>query len=153
MFDSCIEIECDTGALAAVAGTTQAGEARPSIMLRSEVRLTRSGRAMRLVQGNGASPGQLPEAALVRLVVRGRSWWQELRSGNVTVTILADREGICRSYVTRVVRLAFLAPVVVEAILAGRLRANVDAEALTSPSAVDLDWRDQVRDLLPLGEF
>ena len=152
VFDARIEIECDSKAVGVALGVGQAGNARPSFILGSEVRLTRSGRAMRLVQGNGASPGQLPEAALVRLVVRGRSWWQELRSGNVTVTLLADREGICRSYVTRVVRLAFLAPPVVDAILAGALRAEVDAGALTSPGAVDMGWTDQVRRLMPRGE-
>jgi site-specific DNA recombinase len=152
VWDTRIEIECDGRAVAAALGVSQADEAPPSFMLGSEVRLTRSGRAMRLLQGNGAAPVQAPDEALIRLIARARGWWQELKSGKVTIATLADREGICRSYVTRVLRLAFLAPPVVGAILAGALRADVDAGALTSPGAVDMGWTDQVRRLLPRGD-
>jgi DNA invertase Pin-like site-specific DNA recombinase len=152
VFDARIEIECDSKAVGVALGVSQADNARPSFILGSEVRLTRSGRAMRLVQGNGAAPAQAPEETLIRLIARARGWWQDLKSGKVTVATLADREGICRSYVTRVVRLAFLAPPVVDAILAGALRAEVDAGAFTSPGAVDMGWRDQMRRLLPLRE-
>jgi site-specific DNA recombinase len=152
VFDARIEIECDSKAVGVALGVRQADNARPSFILGSEVRLTRSGRAMRLVQGNGAAPVQAPEETLIRLISRARGWWQELKSGKVTIATLANREGICRSYVTRVLRLAFLAPPVVDAILAGALRAEVDAGALTSPGAVDMGWTDQVRRLLPRGE-
>jgi site-specific DNA recombinase len=152
VFDARIEIECDSKAVGVALGVRQADNAQPSFMLGSEVRLTRSGRAMRLVQGNGAAPAQVPQETLIRLIARARGWWQELRSGKVSVATLADCEGISRSYVTRVVRLAFLAPAVIEGILAGSLRADVEAGVLTSPGAVDMDWRDQVRSLLPLRE-
>jgi len=152
VFDARIEIECDSKAVGVALGVRQADNARPSFMLGSEVRLTRSGRAMRLVQSNGAAPVQGPEETLIRLIARARGWWQEFKNGKVTIATLADREGVCRSYVTRVVRLAFLAPPVVDAILAGALRAEVDAGALTSPGAVDMGWTDQVRRLLPRGD-
>jgi len=48
------------------------------------------------------------------------------------------------SYLTRVVRLAFLAPDVIEAFLAGSARAEVDAFALLRGDAVSPHWNKQV---------
>jgi len=53
------------------------------------------------------------------------------------------------SYVTRVLRLAFLAPSVTQAILAGRLRAGVSAATLTATGGVDASWQAQEARLLP----
>ena len=50
-----------------------------------------------------------------------------------------------RSYMTRVVRLAFLAPAVVDAILEGKSIVILDGMALTAPSAVVMDWSVQRR--------
>jgi hypothetical protein len=58
-------------------------------------------------------------ASKVRLLLKARRWWNELRKGEVDIKTLASNEGVQASYVTRVVRLAFLAPAVVDTILAG----------------------------------
>ena len=44
---------------------------------------------------------------------------------------------------TRVVRLAFLSPALVEAILAGRQGAMIDGKALTGTDAIPIDWAQQ----------
>lgn len=151
VFDSHVEIQIDSGALAAELGVRQAGGALPAIRLRSEVRLTRSGLAMRLVHDSGAAPAQGAGQAQIRLLTRARAWWRELKTGVATITSLADHEGVTRSYVTRVLRIAFLAPAVVDAILAGETRAEVDTGTLVAPGAIDPLWQDQLRRLLPSG--
>jgi hypothetical protein len=44
-------------------------------------------------------------------------------------------------YVGRLIRLAFLAPDIVEAIVEGRQPANVTAEAVTRYIEIPLEWR------------
>jgi hypothetical protein len=52
------------------------------------------------------------------------------------------------SWVIRVVRLTFLSPRVIEGILAGRLRASVEASELLKAGTVSLDWEQQEKQLL-----
>lgn len=49
----------------------------------------------------------------------------------------------------RIVRLAFLAPAAVEAILAGTTKAVVDSEMMTTPGAIDAGRSRQIGRLLP----
>jgi site-specific DNA recombinase len=114
------------------------------------VRLTRTGRAIRLVQSNGALACASGEAdpALLRLITRARTWWDVLCQGEIDPTALAEREGVTVSWVIRTVRLAFLSPRVIEAILAGRLRAGIDAAQLLRAQTISLDWEEQEKHLL-----
>jgi hypothetical protein len=114
------------------------------------VRLTRTGRAIRLVHSNGtlATGGERDDAALLRLIGRAHTWWKVLSEGELTPTALAAREGVTPTWVIRVVRLAFLSPRVVEGMLAGRLRAGIDADALLKAGTISLDWEVQERELL-----
>ena len=53
------------------------------------------------------------------------------------------REGIAVRYVSRLIRLAFLAPDIVESIVDGRQPSNLTAQTLTRRIAIPLDWRLQ----------
>ena len=89
----------------------------------------------RLVQRGGRKEMQLPEGAaqtrkpdntLVKALARAFRWKRMLDSGEfATIADLAEHEGIAPSYMTRVIRLTLLAPVVVEAILDGRQGVGV----------------------------
>jgi len=81
--------------------------------------------------------------------VKARVWWSELAKGELNVSGLSKREGISDSYVSRALRLAFLSPEVVEAILAGKLRAEVDGLSLLQADAVPGDWDEQRGRFLP----
>ncbi|MFM5953262.1 MAG: hypothetical protein ACKOPE_03030, partial [Novosphingobium sp.] len=113
-------------------------------------RLTRTGRAMRLIQGEGAQakPGGI-DPALLGLVLKARQWWAILRQGELDIARLAEREGVSRSYVSRVLRIAFLSPEVVEAILDGRQHGELDAARLRETNAVPACWADQAVLFLP----
>jgi hypothetical protein len=57
---------------------------------------------------------------------------------------LAERNGITRRYVRRLVDLAFLSPDLVKAILQGRQRVKLTATHLTQLD-LPLDWTEQHR--------
>jgi DNA invertase Pin-like site-specific DNA recombinase len=61
---------------------------------------------------------------------------------------IADEEGVNHSYVTRVLRLAFLSPAIVQAIINCRQPAWMDGAALCIPGAIALDWEQQKNRLL-----
>ncbi|MCK8458556.1 recombinase family protein [Sphingomonas faeni] len=148
--DARIEIVCRPVALAILLGIPTAQDAPPTVSIISDVRLTRSGHAMRLVHDNGAPLATAaPDGSLFKLLLKARGWWAQLRNGEIDIKRLAEQEGVNPSYVTRIVRLAFLAPEVVEAILAGRCRVAIDGTSLTATGAVPALWPDQVRMLLP----
>ncbi|GAD51216.1 putative recombinase, partial [Caenibius tardaugens NBRC 16725] len=113
-------------------------------------RLRRTGMVVRLVQDDGmTASSSLPDPVLIRLLVKAQRWWKELCSGTCDIAALARREQLSPSYITRVVRLAFLAPGIVDAITEGRLRAGVDSKALLATGAVPSDWREQEAKYLP----
>jgi hypothetical protein len=85
---------------------------------------------------------------LVRLLGQAHLYWRELRTGSIDIKRLAAREQISAPYITRVVRLAFLSPAVVTAILAGRQRAGVSGKAMIATGAIDPAWAAQSRAFL-----
>jgi hypothetical protein len=104
---------------------------------------------MRLVHASGSGVTATANGSLVRLILKARRWWSILKAGELDVSALAARENVQAGYVTRVLRLAFLAPAVVEAVLAGNIRTGVDGAALTATSAVPAVWAAQVAAVLP----
>jgi len=113
------------------------------------VRLTRTGHAVRLIQSDGAAARKEADPTLVRLLLKARRWWSELAVGNTDINTLSQLEGVTASYMTRIVRIAFLAPDIVEAILAGEARADVDGMALMATGAICPGWHDQADRFLP----
>ena len=146
-----IEIDCVGTAVAEALGLPATPELPPTLTLVAPVTLTRTGRAMRLVQDNGAAVGDTPNAAAVKLVIKARRWWRTLRAGELNVTALAAAEHVSPAYVTRVLRLAFLSPQVTEALLKGRLRAGVDTTSLTLTGPLPACWREQAAAMLPVA--
>lgn len=144
-----VSISIDAAELAAVIGARRMSDVPATATLTCKARLTRSGRALRLVQDNGTVAVGMPDKALVRLLVQARGWWAALRTGAVNTSELAKREGVTPSYLARVLRLAFLAPAVTEAVLAGRQRAGVTVASLTLGDLFPADWQSQIALLLP----
>ena len=147
--DSRIEIDCSTAAIAEALGVEREDDAPATITLTSDVRLTRSGRAMRLIQANGASVSAATNASIVAQLIRARRWWAQIRMGDMDIKTLAKLEGVQAPYITRIMRLAFLSPAVVDAILKAAVRPNVDVALLTAPGAISPDWEEQRRVFLP----
>ena len=121
-------------------------DAPDTITLSVPASITRSGRVLRLVHDSSAQ--QTPDRALVRVLLQARGWWAELRRGEISAAELAAREGVTPSYLTRIVRLAFLAPAVTDAILKGRQRRSVSVKTLTLEGALPVRWSEQQAMLL-----
>lgn len=147
--DTRVEVTCRTNAIAVALDLATHPDAPETIMLTDHVRLTRSGKAMRLVQGDGQAASASPDRSLVKVMLQARRWWGELRQGNIDITRLAEREKVSPAYVTRIVRLAFLSPQITEAILAGRQRAEVTVKALTLDTPPAASWKQQATAMLP----
>jgi site-specific DNA recombinase len=83
------------------------------------------------------------DPTLIKAIARGRAWFEELAAGRArSLRELAERDGITRRYVRRLVDLAFLSPELVEAILHGRQPVELTATRLTELD-LPLDWTDQ----------
>jgi len=140
-------------ALADMLHVPVAPDAPAAVTLISEVRLTRTGRAVRLIQSDGSGVGETsPDPTLVKLLVKARRWWSALKTGEVDVATLAKQEGLTGSYIARVVRLAFLSPAVVDAILVGAQCAKIDGETLTASGAIPVNWAEQQALFLPRSD-
>jgi site-specific DNA recombinase len=99
---------------------------------------------MKLVIRNGDNEvsGE-PDMTLVKMVARARVWAEMLKSGKVnSVRNIADRERLTESYVTRVLRLGFLAPEIVEGILDGRSAVGC-ADYLRAEGTLSMIWAEQ----------
>src|SRR6266436_6276568 len=109
------------------------------------VRLRRAGREIRMVI-NGTDPlaAAKPDARLIKLLLRARRFNATLAdSEGIPFAVLAQREGVSRSYFTRLVRLSYLAPDITQAILDGRQPPDLTAEKLLEHSRLPLAWHDQ----------
>jgi hypothetical protein len=85
------------------------------------------------------------DPALIKAIARGRAWFDELATGRApSLQALAERDGITRRYVRRLVGLAFLSPEMVEAILQGRQPVALTATRL-SELDLPLNWTEQRR--------
>jgi len=85
------------------------------------------------------------DPALIKAIARGRAWFGELATGRArSLEELAQREGITRRYIRRLVNLAFLSPDLVETFLDGRQPVGLTATRLTELD-LPLDWSEQHR--------
>jgi site-specific DNA recombinase len=110
------------------------------------MQIRRRGFEMRLVIQGSRAPAPLADLALMKAIARGRQWSDDLLAGRVeSVAVIAKREGVLPNYVRRLIRLAFLAPRIVEAIAAGHQPAELTAKALTERIELPLIWSEQER--------
>jgi hypothetical protein len=108
------------------------------------IRLTRCGGGIRLiVPGESGGEGRAhPNAALIKAVVRAHVWYERLLSGEATsLRAIAREHGVMPRYVRRILRCAFLAPDLVEAILQGWQPPELTLNRLCKN--MPLDWAAQ----------
>jgi hypothetical protein len=102
----------------------------------------RGGQTEFLYKGAPAQTKSPPHEGFVLAMVRAFQWKDELVAGRVpTIKALAQREGLARSYVMRVLRLSFLAPDVIDAILNGWQPRGFTLEPFRRP--IPLEWAAQ----------
>ena len=134
------------GLLGSVGATTptraNGGNGQLSFKLRA--RLARCGGEVRLVlpaSSSGESPTH-PSPCLIKAVARAHVWYERIARGQVTgIRSIAKRAGIDERYVGRILRCAFLAPDIVDAIVKGRQPPNITLHDLLSD--LPSDWVKQ----------
>jgi site-specific DNA recombinase len=116
-----------------------------TLILSVPARLRRAGMEIRmLIDGTDPFAAVKPNARLIKLLVRAHRFNTTLvQSDGVAFAALAVREGVSRSYFTRVVRLSYLAPDITQAILEGRQPRDLTADKLLQHSRLPLGWHDQ----------
>lgn len=87
-------------------------------------------------------------------MARARLWFEELASGRVRSSAeIARREGLQRGYLARLMKLAFLSPAIVDAVVEGRSRALPNLQVFMTRSVVmPLCWKDQERRLVAVDD-
>jgi hypothetical protein len=122
-----------------------------TLVVRIPMRFHRRSGRKRIVAPDGSeivptSKAQ-PDGALLKALARAWRWQRMLDKGvYISVQEIGDAENISKSYVSRILRLALLAPDIIEAILAKRTDQWLIMERLERP--LPMSWEDQ-RSLLP----
>lgn len=94
-----------------------------------------------LVEGTGSASD--PDATLIKLILRAQRLRDRMLTERLGVGGLAAAEGVTSSYIARVIRLGFLAPDIVTAILNGRQPVGLTANKLANDSRLPIAWPEQ----------
>jgi site-specific DNA recombinase len=111
------------------------------------LQLRRRGIEQRLIIPGETQVCARVDQTLLKAVARAHCWLADLISGEATsMAAIAARAGVSKRYVSRLVRLALLAPELVERIVEGRQAPELSAQSLlTDQFAVPPSWQAQRR--------
>jgi hypothetical protein len=107
--------------------------------------LKRCGLAVRLIiKSPHAANSRGPDGKLVALLAKAQQWFKRLSSGQAdSVLSIALDQGMESRDVTRVIYLAFLAPDIVQKIVAGEHPEDFNAKKILALAPLPLDWNEQ----------
>ncbi len=112
------------------------------------MRIKRRGVEMRLIIDGDAGPAARIDPPMLKAIARANRWSDDLVSGRVqSIGGIARREHLTGRHVRRVLRLAILAPKIVEAIAEGRQPADLTTVAMTQRIDLPPLWSAQERAL------
>ncbi|MGZ8251697.1 MAG: hypothetical protein ACXW1P_04880 [Methylophilaceae bacterium] len=82
---------------------------------------------------------------MVKLLCKAHDWFGQLSSGKVkSMKEIGDKDGLLhRTYMHRVVQLAFLAPDITKAILMGKQPEMLSSDKLLRSVPIPVDWKEQ----------
>jgi DNA invertase Pin-like site-specific DNA recombinase len=141
-----VTIEIDRNALAErlleQATPEPSGKDHPLIAIEVPVRFRRRGVEAKLVVLDQQQSAFELDISLVKMLARAHEWFGRIVRGEASgIGDIARAEGLCRTYVTRVICLAFLAPEMTKGILEGRQPMELTAKRLMrSAFKIPLLW-------------
>jgi hypothetical protein len=107
--------------------------------------LQRRGVEMRWVIPGSVSEASRHDPNLIRTIAKARAWYDLWQSAAVSgLRDIATRQNVSKSYAGDVMKLTFLSPRIVQAILAGRQPAHLMTNHLLKAD-LPLDWSSQER--------
>ena len=105
----------------------------------------RGGRKVIIISGDPASKpasASLNEDTMVRALVKARRWQVMLEKEEVsTIKDLAQKEGVDKSFMARILRLNSLAPDIIDKILSGDYPDSISLESLRR--GIPVSWKEQ----------
>jgi hypothetical protein len=119
-----------------------------TLVVRIPMRFQRRGGRKRIVAPDGSQivPTSKPQPDGTLVKALARAWrWQRMLDDSLyaSVSDIGDAENISKSYVSRILRLALLAPDIVEAILVRSADQSLMLERLELP--LPMSWAEQRR--------
>ncbi len=113
-------------------------------LLRVAADLRSAKNGIRIIEEHGAN--QRSES-LVKAIALAHDWRKQMERGSFqTIKALADAKGLSDSYVWKILRLSYLAPDIVEAILDGRQPSHLSLHQINA-AKLSGDWNSQRRAL------
>jgi hypothetical protein len=116
-----------------------------TLVVRIPMRFQRRGGRKRIVAPDGSeivpTSKPQPDGTLIKALARAWRWQRMLDDGGYAIRGIAENEEINASYVSRILRLALLAPDIVEEILVGGLADDVVLEQFKKP--IPAGWDEQ----------
>jgi site-specific DNA recombinase len=109
------------------------------------MQMRRRGVEMRFVIDGNSQVSPRTDPALLKLIARAHCWFDDLVSArSASMVEIGKREKVGKRYVSRIIRLAFLAPEIVEQIVNGCQPPNLTAESLLKDrTELPLAWDAQ----------
>jgi hypothetical protein len=109
------------------------------------ISMRRRGVEMRMVVTNGVDRHRDPDPALTHLVLRAHRYLAILNDGKgKTLSDVAAMEAVELSEVSRILPLAFIAPSIVESVLAGTQPVSLTAQRLLRLPDLPASWQQQL---------
>jgi len=97
-----------------------------------------------IIEGPGTSTAQPQDATLIKAIVRAHTWFARLVTGDAkSIMEISRADNVTDRYLGRVLRLAFLAPDITEAILEGQQPRHLSAQQLINMEDLPIAWEDQ----------
>jgi len=124
----------------------EAAQLEPVLDLVVSARLKRAGKETKLlIDGAGGGPRGTPDRSMLRLLAQAHRYREMmLEAHGRSMTDLAREAGVGRPYFCRIVKLGFLAPDVVQAVLRDRHPPELTAKRLSLHTKLPNAWADQI---------
>jgi site-specific DNA recombinase len=109
------------------------------------MQIKRRGVELRLVMNGDRGKAPKADPALLKAIARAHRWFDDLATGRAaSMAEIGKSEGLPKNYVSWLIRLAFLAPEIVETIIQGNHPAELTAQTLiTRRIDLPLQWQAQ----------
>jgi site-specific DNA recombinase len=117
------------------------------VVVRAPLNIRRRGRQMKLTVA-GSESKQEVSGSISSVIARARDWADRVTQGSSPIEI-AEQDRVTAAYVSHVLHLAYLAPSVVETILAGLQAVELTAGELIWRTELPLRWSDQASMFAP----
>ena len=122
----------------------EGGQRQIALVRETALAIKRRGVEMRLVLESGAPTEAKVDRVLLKEISRAHRCFETLLTGRAeSVEGIAALEGIDKSYVSKLLPLAFLSPDIVKAIVRGTQPAHLSAKKLIRGIDLPLEWQAQ----------